>query len=239
MRNVKSFSSRLAGNYLITAICVLCRHLCKVLSRNSFCGQITAAMIHLLRQHLAPVQANILVGALRAAGFRADVWGVHAAHLYGDLATGGCALVVDAETGGDAEAFLNAPPDESLDEPMGSIESCPTNANPPSLGTVMYVGAGLALIFSSLVAVASGLGRLVHGLHSNASAHLLPVPIVVVKAFLASLVASTNFVILFAMITGPLLLILRGYQVGSAPCRLIVFVVATMILCILPFIRVP
>ena len=185
-------------------------------------------MIHVLRQHVPSSQARILVGALRSAGFHADVWGEQAAHFYGDLATGGCSVVVDDELPEDAEAFLNAAVEEAPENLGTEVESCPSDAHPPSVGTLTYSGAWVALVFSSLVTVITGLVGMANwfliGFHSNLFA-LVPV---MFRSFLAAFISSGIVVVCFVIIAAPLLLLIRGYRAGSALCRLVIKALAVV-----------
>jgi hypothetical protein len=185
-------------------------------------------MTAVLRQHVPHAQASILAGALRSAGFHADVWGEQAAHLYGEMAVGGCSLVVKEDEYEDAEAYLAATPQEPPPELAEASETGPSDGDPPGVAVLLYCGLWLAFGLTAVLTITSGSYMIIEGFYRT-GVLVIPVKMLLLSFFSVFVLLGLHFACVAAG-AGTLLRIIQGYRAGSKTCRFVVqLVVALMI----------
>lgn len=185
-------------------------------------------MISVLRRHVPHSQASILAGALRSAGFHADVWGAQAAHFYGEMVLGGCSLVVKEDEHEDAEAYLAATPQEPPPELAEASETGPSDGDPPGVAVLLYCGLWLAFGLTAVLTITGGSYTIIEGLYRT-GALVIPVKMLLLSFFSVFVLLGVHFACVAAG-AGTLLRIIQGYRAGSKACRLVVWLVAAIMI---------
>jgi hypothetical protein len=161
---------------------------------------------------------------LSSAGFKANVWGDHSAHLYGDLTTGGCAVAICYDQKQEVEAFLNA--GFSEDElHFGPEEISPTDANPPGIFDLFYLGIWLSIIFAALLTPI----QIMLGTWSDLVSNLFWLPALIMMRFALNLIAFLFYSLIFAILVGFSLQFFRGLKNGSPLCRGVMILIAALL----------
>jgi hypothetical protein len=167
-------------------------------------------MICVFRHHLPSAQAHILAGVLSSGGISAAVTGDIADQLYGGTPMLDCVVIVPEDEIEEAEAFLRAdftgePPDSDI-----PAETCPSDGDPPGIGTLLCATlclAPLAALIPALLVELQVLG--------NHPSSLQPVLLGMARAYFESLLLLIIYLPFFAIGTGLSLRIIRGYRSGS------------------------
>lgn len=185
-------------------------------------------MLSVIRQHLPPSQAHILAGVLSSSGIDAHVWGDQAAHIYGEMVTGGCSVAIDEQHREDAEALLGCT--DFADEPSAAdsdapAETCPPNGDLPGVGTILYGSLRLAPL-AVLIPTA------LYGIHVFATydVSLGQMLRAMASAYLQSLLALAICLPLYATGAGLLLLLIPAYRRGEPVFGLIAKAIALLLI---------
>ncbi|MGV3660260.1 MAG: hypothetical protein ACO1TE_08740 [Prosthecobacter sp.] len=187
-------------------------------------------MTSVIRQHLPPAQAHILAGVLSSAGIPAHVWGYEAAHIYGEMAIGGCSVVIDDEQWEEAEAVLNstdfAPKEPPAEDGTDALaETCPPDGDLPGIGIILYATLRLAPLAALVPAALFGLRIL--AFHDGSLGEILRG---IISVYLQSLLALVLLLPMFAIGAGLLLWLIPSYRRGEPAIGIIAKVIVLVLI---------
>lgn len=176
-------------------------------------------MLTIFRRHLAPHEAHVLAGMLCASDVPAYVWGENTAHVYGDMALGGCIVAVDDACLAEAAEVLKMVPDDDLNSQTGEASQQTFDAGPPGILDLFCFGLMVSLGAAALLSLLGMSWSLYMGEHGWVWGCMRTLS----STLLIGLLWST----IFSIGAGLLLKIVRGYRAGSVFCR-VVFIVVTL-----------